>query len=136
MLADARTGAVVGATRPIAGRLAALGKAGSLRSLHLHTVRAGRPLRRLWSELWAVALAGLRGVHSRSLIPRRASAWDVPDDARFARNSPGCSLTLAPGLSSGPPGRSPGASLRSEKPGRCAPIHWLATGVTQRSQLT
>jgi len=40
---------------------------------------------------------------------------DVPDDAGFARNSPGRSLTLAPGLSSGPPGRSPGASLRSEK---------------------
>src|SRR4051794_10423242 len=32
LLAVARTGAVVGATRPIAGRLAALGKTGSLRS--------------------------------------------------------------------------------------------------------
>jgi len=73
---------------------------------------------------------------------------DVPDDAGFARYSPGCSLTLAPGLSSGPPGRSPGAdflprrasawmtpttraspatapgaSLRSEEPGRFAPVH-------------
>jgi len=48
---------------------------------------------------------------------------DVPDDARFARYSPGRSLSLAPGLSSGPPGRSPGASLRSEKPGRFAPVH-------------
>ena len=43
---------------------------------------------------------------------------------------------LASAQSSRPGGRSPGARLRRDKPGRCAPIQWQATGVTQRSQLT
>jgi len=62
---------------------------------------------------------------------------DVPDDAGFARNSPRMladARTL--GLSSGPPGRSPGASLRSERPGRCAPIRWPMADFSWERRLT
>ena len=58
-------------------------------------------------------LAGLTSGLLLCCLPRRISALDVPDDAGFARNSPGRSLTLGPGLSSGPPGPIAGRALRA-----------------------
>ena len=53
---------------------------------------------------------------------------DVPDDARFARYSPGRSLRLAPGAVVGATRPIAGrAGFARERPGRCAPIQWLAT---------
>src|SRR4051794_36906668 len=71
-LAAARTGAVVGATRPIAGRLAALGKTGSLRSLHLHTVGADR--KGDHGQLWGGS-AATRSIAGEARAPRDRPSW-------------------------------------------------------------
>ena len=78
----------------------------------------------------ASLLARIRGVQSRSWIPRRASAVpDVPDDAELRSQQPR-SLADARyrGCRRGHQADRRAPRCRAERPGRCAPATWSTTG--------